>query len=113
VSLESGSGKPDLINLYEVKKYFWHPAISGRQPYIYEVLKEYLGFPGEPVGSVSPWPELWQHREPQPAEGRGVFYTNYPRKIMFSKTVTFKTSELPRWKPKTIIGLRTFEEKNA
>lgn len=120
VACPSGSGKPDLVNLYEVKKYFWRPAISpglvyasGRQPYIYGVLEEYLGFPGESVGSVSPWPELWQYGEPQQTEGRGVFYTNYPRKIMFSKTVTFKTSELPRWKPKTIIGLRTFEERNA
>ena len=120
VACPSGSGKPDLVNLYEVKKYFWRPAISpglvyasGRQPYIYEVFEEYLGFPGESVGSVSPWPELRQYGEPQQTEGRGVFYTNYPRKIMFSKTVTFKTSELPRWKPKTIIGLRTFEERNA
>jgi len=120
VACPPGMGKSDLVNLYEGKKYFWYPAISpglmyasGRKPYIYEVIEEYLGFPGESVGSVSPWPELWQYGEPQQTEGRGIFYTNYPRKIIFSKPVTFKTSELPRWKPKTIIGLRTFEERNA
>jgi len=120
VPFESGSGKPDVVYPYGGKKYLWCPAISpgavyasGRQPYVYEVLEEYIGFPGESVGSVSPWPELFQYGEPQPTDGRGVFYTNYPRKVIFSKTVTFKTSELPRWKPKTIIGLRTFEERNA
>jgi hypothetical protein len=57
--------------------------------------------------------KLWRYSQSRPADGRGVFPTNYPRKILFSKTVTSKTAELPRWKPKKIIGLRTFEEKDA
>jgi len=58
-------------------------------------------------------PELWRYDQSRLADGQGVFYTNYPRKVMFSKTVTFKTSKLPRWKPKTMIGLRRLEEGNA
>ena len=59
------------------------------------------------------WPDLYRYGQSRSADGRGVFPTNYPRKILFSKTLTFKTAELPRWKPKNIIGLRTFEEKDA
>jgi hypothetical protein len=29
---------------------------------------------------------------------RGIFYTNYPKKILFSKKVILKTAKLPRWK---------------
>jgi hypothetical protein len=63
----------------------------------------------------SVWSNLSVPRYDQslPTDLRGVFRTNYPRKILFSKTVTFKTAELPRWKPKNIIGLRTFDEKDA
>ena len=120
VAGEPGGGETNLANLGERKKYFWFPAISPgsaytsvMMPIIYQVLEDDLGFPGEAVGSVSPWPVLWRQSEPQPADLRGVFRTNYPRKLLFTKPVTFKTSELPRWKPKTIIGLRTFEERNA
>jgi hypothetical protein len=120
VACPSGSGKPDLVNLHEGKKYFWRTVIppglvsaSGRQPYIYEVLEEYIGFPGEAVGSVFSWPELWRQSELRPTDLRGVFPADYPRKVLFTKPITFKTSELPRWKPKSIIGLRTFEEEDA
>ena len=61
----------------------------------------------------SAWPKLWRYDQPEPADARGVVLTNYRQKILFTKNVSFKTSELPRWKPKTIIGLRTFEEKDA
>ena len=120
VPFEVGSGKPILAYPHEEKKYLWRQAISsglvytsGMIPIIYQALEDDLGFPGEAVGSVSPWPVLWRQSEPQPADLRGVFRTNYPRKVLFTKPVTFKTSELPRWKPKTIIGLRAFEEENA
>lgn len=120
VPFESGSGKPNLAYPYEEKKYLWRQAVSsgfvyasGMMPTVYQVLEDDLGFPGEAVGSVSPWPVLWRQSEPQPADLRGVFPTNYPRKVLFTKPVTFKTSELPRWKPKNIIGLRTFEEEDA
>ena len=116
----SGSEKSELVNLNEDKKYFWRKQTSpeivytlGRQPYIYQVLEEYLGSPGEAVGSVSPWPELWQSSDPQPRSQRGVYSVNYPRKILFSETMTFKTKELPQWKPKAIIGKQSFEEKDA
>jgi len=120
VAHASVSDKINMTYLSEDKKYFWRPAISpglvyasGRQPYIYEVLEEYLGFPGEAVGSVSPWPVLWRYGHPEPTDARGIFPTNYRRKVLFTKEVTLRTSELPRWKPKTIIGLQTFEEEDV
>lgn len=116
VACPSRGEKSELVNLCEDKKYFWRAATSAGlvytlegRPYIYHVIEEYLGFPGEAVGSVSPWPELWQSGEPQPTSQRGVFYVNYPRKILFTETMTFKTKKLPRWKPKAIIGKQSFE----
>ena len=81
--------------------------------YFYEANEDSLGFPDEAVGSVSPWPALWRHIDPPPMDLRGVFYAKYPRKELFSKIVNFKTAELPRWKPKAIIGLRTVEEEDV
>jgi len=82
-------------------------------PIVYHVIEDDLGFPGEAVGSVSPWPVLWRYDQPEPADSRGVFPTNYRRKVLFTKQVTLRTSELPRWKPKAIIGLRMFEEEDV
>jgi len=91
VAGEPGGRETNLANLGERKKYFWFPAISPgsaytsvMMPIIYQVLEDDLGFPGEAVGSVSPWPVLWRQSEPQPADLRGVFRTNYPRKVLFT-----------------------------
>ena len=44
----------------------------------------------------------------EPKNQRGVYSVNYPRKILFSETITFKTKELPRWKPKAAMrGLKS------
>ena len=120
VACESGSGELNLDYSCVGKKYLWRRAAShglahtsSMTPMIYHVLEDDLGFPGESVGSVSPWPLLWRHDEPEPADSRGVFPTNYRRKVLFTKKVTLRTSDLPRWKPKAIIGLRTFEEEDV
>ena len=120
IPFESGSGKPDPAYPYGDKKYLWRKAVSsglaytsGMIPIIYQVLEDDLGFPGETVGSVSPWPVLWRYDQPEPTDVGGVFPINYRRKVLFTKNVTLRTSELPRWKPKTIIGLRTFEEEDV
>ncbi|MDL1959594.1 MAG: hypothetical protein LWX01_11830 [Deltaproteobacteria bacterium] len=115
----SGGGEPDIEYLGEGKKYLWREAIlpllayaSAKQPFIYAALEEYLGSPGEAVASTSPWPDLWERIEPEPARLRGVFSHTPHRKVLFSETLKFKTADLPRWKPKVIIGLRTFEEED-
>ena len=120
VASKSGSGNPNLDYSCVGKKYLWRRTAShglaytpGMMPIIYQVIEDDLGFPDEAVGSVSPWPALWRYEQPEPTDLRGVFPTNYPRKVLFTKPVIFKTSELPRWKPKNIIGLRAFEEENA
>lgn len=117
VACASVGGKSDIDYVCEGHKYFWRRVgtlglkyASVRQPFIYEALEEYLGFPGEAVASMSPWPDLWERVEPEPTRLRGVFSHTPHRKVLFSETLKFKTADLPRWKPKVIIGLRTFEE---
>ena len=120
VARQPGSGEPNFDYSSAEKKYLWRRAAShglayipGMMPIIYQVIEDDLGFPGEAVGSVSPWPLLWRYDQPEPTDSRGVFPTNYRRKVLFTKKVTLKTSELPRWKPKNIIGLQTFDGKDA
>jgi len=45
------------------------------------------------------WPELVEQVETAVSEFRGVYSPKYERKVIFSETITFKTSDLPRWKP--------------
>jgi hypothetical protein len=59
------------------------------------------------------WPELMEQFETIVSEFRGVYSPNYERKVIFSETITFKTSELPRWKPNSIIGKQNIEEDYA
>lgn len=120
VASKSGSGKPNLDYSCVGKKYLWRRTASyglaytpGIVPIIYQVIEDDLGFPEEAVGSVSPCSVLGHYDQAEPTDLRGVFRTNYRRKVLFTKPVTFKTSKLPRWKPKTIIGLRAFEEEDA
>ncbi len=108
--------RPPCIN----RKYFWrkHPFYrfySGleERPIVIEVLGEQLGFPGETTTSTVPWPELWQSDEEQTHQFRGIVVPSYERKILFTKPLKFKTHELPRRKPKVIIGKQTSEEENG
>ena len=120
VAHQPGSGEPDFDYSSAGKKYLWRRAAShglaytsGMMPIVYQVIEDDLGFPGEAVGSISPWPVLWRYDQPEHADLRGVFPTNYRRKVLFTKKVTLKTSDLPRRKPKVIIGLRTFEKEDV
>lgn len=120
VACESGSRELNLDYSGAGKKYLWRRAVShglvytpNMMPIIYQVSEDDLGLPGEAVGSVSPCFLLWRHDGSEPADSRGVFPTNYRRKVLFTKKVKLKTSDLPRRKPKAIIGLRTFEEEDV
>ena len=120
VACSSGGGDSDIDYPGEGKKYLWRRPIlprpayaSGGHPFVYTALEEYLGSPGEAVASMSPWPDLWERVEPEPTRLRGVFPHTSHRKVLFSETLKFKTADLPRWKPKVIIGLRTFEGKDG
>ena len=118
-----GTGKSDEACLSGEKRYFWRKgpfppfiySVGGQPLIVYESLEEYLGLSGEAVGSSSPWPELClsESEEETAFERHGVFQPKYRRTVLFSKTISCKTSELPRWKPKNIIGMRTFEEEDV
>ena len=120
VARQPGSGEPNFDYSGAGKKYLWRRATShglaytsNMMPIIYQVSEDDLGLPGEAVGSVSPCFLLWRHDGSESADSRGVFPTNCRRKVLFTKKVKLKTSDLPRWKPKAIIGLQTFEEEDV
>ena len=37
-------------------------------------------------------------------DDRGIFKTDYPKKILFTKTLRLKLADLPRWEPPAVIG---------
>jgi len=108
-----------FISPHERRKYFWG---MGNVPYsiqaeskpllIYEATDEQIGFPGDAVASMSPWPELWRLEEFEPRPWRGVFTFTHKHKVLFSKTLSFRITELPRLKPHVVIDRRTQELKD-
>ena len=104
----------------QIKKFFWRskPVIDylhsvGNNLIVLEGSEDYLGFTGEAVATMFKWPDIWGQIEYQEVNQRGVYSPKYERNVLFSKTLSFKTSELPRWKPTTIIGKRNFEVEDA
>lgn len=97
-------------------KYYWATgSVFGKQApltCVYGSPEGYIGFPGDTTASTSLWPELWHLSEPDPMVWRGVFYPTYTRKVLFSKEVTIRTADLPRWQPKVVIGRRIIERGN-
>ena len=96
------------------KRYPWVTEkasfLTGRSDAItYLIQVECLGLQDESIATISPPPKLLPYREPEPGLGRGVFSPKYHRKVLFSQPVNFKTSDLPRWKPKVVIDRRTLE----
>lgn len=122
VLLSSTKIDPEDIVLPEWAKYYWwhspveQPPASiwyAECPLRFEATQEQLGHPGDAVTSMSAWPDLWQHAEPEPTVWRGVFSPTYRRKVLFSKPVKFRTSELPRWRPHIVISRHTLEAEDA
>ena len=37
-------------------------------------------------------------------DDRGIFKTDYPKKIIFTKTIRLKLADLPQWVPPAVIG---------
>lgn len=88
------------------------PARANSYVILLEATEEQLGHPGEVVASMSPWPSLWQHDEPDPRIWRGVFSPSYARQILFLQDVDIQVSGLPRWKPHVAIDLRRLERED-
>lgn len=108
-----------FIPQHEWRKYFWR---IGNVPYsiqpelkpllVYEATDAQLGFPGDAIASMSPWPELWRLEELEPRPWRGVFTFTHKYKVLFSKALSFRITELPRLKPHVMIDRRTQELRN-
>ena len=108
-----------IVRQSEGKKYLFPRAYapslayaSGGNLLIYEALQEDIGFPDEVVASIPPWPRFWNLEEAQPTNWRGAFYPTYNRKVLFSKTMTLRTSALLRWKPNVTIQMRSIESED-
>lgn len=85
------------------------PGRSGRYVVLFEATEDDLGHPGDVVASMTLWPPLWQHAEPEPRVWRGVFSPTYPREVLFSQEIEMRTAELPRWRPHITIDLGRLE----
>jgi hypothetical protein len=87
------------------------PFLKGRSGVItYLIQVEYPGLQDESIATTSTAPKLLlAHEDSGPTRERGVFCPKYHRKTLFSQPVTFKTADLPRWKPKIVIDRRTLE----
>lgn len=108
-----------FISLQEWRKYFWgigNVAYSlppdPKSMLVYEATDEQLGFPGDAIASMSPWPELWRIEGFEPKPWRGVFAFTHKHKVLFSKTLSFRITELPRLKPHVVIDRHTQELKD-
>jgi hypothetical protein len=97
-----------------LKRYYWNTektaflmGCSGVITYL--IQGEYLGLQDESIATTSTSPKLLPNEDTDRRVWRGVFSPRYHRKILFSQPVTFKTADLPRWKPKVVIDRRTLE----
>lgn len=102
-----------------IKKLFWRKQprrqktkwLSRLKNVVIGVSEDTLGYSTDATATMVSW---YDTREALALESeikiRGIFDPKFKRKILFSKTLEFKTAKLPRWKPKTIIGGRTVEE---
>jgi hypothetical protein len=123
VACSSGGGKGEVASVTSFqggRKYLWQPLCgraigysTRRRPFIYVALEELLGFPGEMAATTSFLPELWVQEEQEPIGLRGTFFHTPQRKVLFSQVVELKIADLPRWKPKVMIGKPTFEGEDG
>lgn len=116
VSCEFGEENFKHDRKCQIKKVFWRPkrifdfVHSAEKNIIYlEGSEDYLGFTGEAVATMNLWPDIWGRIEDHVTVRRGVYAPKYKRKVIFSKSIRLKTSDLPRWKPTAIIGKQNYE----
>lgn len=121
VSCDLEGANSDQKNQCQPKKVLWrsNPLIDyfnnvWKNFIIYEGLEDYSGSPGESVTTLLTIPNLLSRRTDDEANTyKGVYIPKYKKNVIFTKTLEFKTSELPRWKPSAIIGKRNFEEDDV
>ena len=113
---------PDKERECQVRKFLWRESSTIEFPkthYINAIVLEssedqLVTNASENVATLGGiWPEILEQVEAKVSELRGVYSPTYKRKVIFSETITLKTSELPRWKPNAIIGKHNIEEDYA
>jgi hypothetical protein len=102
-------------------KYYWPvlrahwPSLSRWKNYIlsFEVSGEQLGYPEHVVTRASRWPDLWHQDEVDPTVWRGVFPLTHKKKVLFTKQIKLRSTEIPRWKPTITLDRRRLEGEDA
>jgi hypothetical protein len=101
------------------KFYWWHDLhhwfknSPPKRTIVYEGYDEYLDSSSEDSSTIYRLSDFRGKAVEREIDLLGTCFIKYSRKVIFSKSLTLKTSELPRWKPKTILGKRTIEVEDA
>jgi hypothetical protein len=128
INLESETRKPKPIIVVRsstsnpkdiVEKRYWRtlgesvlaPFSTVKHLLFFEATEDQLGLPGDAVASLSTWPTMWYHPEPESRLWRGIFSPPYHRRILFSQEVEIRMTDLPRWRPHITIDRRTLERE--
>ncbi len=99
-------------NIWRVENTKYLNTLPQRHTLILENTKDYIGNSADSIATMDQLSDLWQFSGTQDIDIRGTYSPTYKRKMLFSKPLTFRTSALRKWKPKAIIGKRSFEEEN-
>ena len=120
-SCNLATDRPDKERKCQIRQLVWHGPQTqfnalrqAKDIHFVEAPEDRFSFTAcEAVATMGFLSDFWEQAEVQEAFWRGIYSPKYKRKIIFSKTLTFKTSDLSRWKPKAIIGKRYFEDDDA
>lgn len=120
VSCDLEGAKSDREYQCQPRKFYWRSkrlidyfVNSWKNFVIYQGLEDYSGSQGDTIASFLTSTDVWSNDEHDEHVRRGVYTHTYKRKILFTKALEMKISELPRWKPSVIIGKRNFEEEDV
>jgi hypothetical protein len=85
------------------RQLFYVAEVSGRISIVAPTEEE--GQVPDALTSLSPWPTLFPHAEPElgEVEEGGVYSPPHKREVIFSLTMEFQTADLPRLKPSMFI----------
>ena len=122
ITCNSRNERPDKHRACQARQVLWRGSSTVEDPYFYypdatffeSPYNQWITNASEQIASMGElWSELVDQLESDLSQFRGVYSPNYEQKLIFSETITFKTSELPRWKPNSIIGKQNIEEDYA
>ncbi len=108
---------PAFLLLNKRQKYYWgkennfNPSEKIMRPYVvYEAAEEQLEQSEITITSWLPTPKTLQIEESEPESQLRVIPPPHKRTVLFTKKITLKISDLPRWKPHIEINGRILKD---